>query len=112
MELKTIARTKYRDNYWLVWLTGFNDGFKTLPLRLQKERAYELKNDIQVVLEDEKGTRLGDAVCHYGSYGSSDGLWEIMIDVLPKSNVDSVAGYLEFKDVLKFFDKKINKLNK
>lgn len=109
MELKTIAKTNYKDGYWLVWLTGYNDGFKTLtPSSLLNEN--KLKNDIQVVLETTKGERLGDAVCHYGSYGSENGLWEIMIDVLPRGN--DVMGHLSFSEVTKYFDKKIRKIEK
>jgi hypothetical protein len=100
-----LARTQYCEGYWLRWETGFNEGLKALPsISIGGE---ELKNDIQVILENEQGDILGDAICHYGSYGVKDGQWEIMIDSIPKSFGDSVMGYLTFKEVLKYFDKKI-----
>lgn len=103
-----LARTKYTEGFWLVWKTGFNVGFMTLPLDVQEKM--ELKNDIQVILENDKGERLGDAICHYGSYGVQEGLWEAMIDSIPKSYGDCVMGYLTWKEVEKLFDKKIRKL--
>jgi len=50
---------------------------------------------------------LGDAICHYGSYGVENGEWEIMIDSLPKNWGDSVKGHLTWKEVERYFDKKI-----
>jgi len=108
MKQQILARTKYCDGYWLKWETGFNDGFRILPVDILDKK--ELENDIQVILENDKGENLGDAICHYGSYGVENGEWEVMIDSLPK-NGDSVKGYLSFKEVLKYFDKKIKKLS-
>lgn len=91
-----IARTQYKDRYWLRWTTGHSTEVS--------------KNDIQVILENERGESLGDAVCHNFSYGNEQGLWEIAIDVLPKNLGDTVQGYLTFEQVLKYFDKKIKQL--
>ena len=104
---KKLAKTKYCDGYWLVWYTEAFGGMKefhNIPgTNLNKD------NDIQVVLEADDGTRLDDAVCHYGSYGCADGLWEIMFSDYskPKNEGDDVRGHMTWKEVEKFFDKSI-----
>ena len=107
MRQETIAKTRYNKDYWLVWKTGFNDGFKKLKEELFEENDF--KNDIQVILEDNEGNVLDDAICHYGSYGVKDGLWEIMSKSLPKNHGESVMGHLTWKEVEKYFDKTIKK---
>lgn len=102
---KKIARTQYKDSYWLIWQTDFNIAFKRLPRTLEDQE--ELKNDIQVILETTKGKRLGDAICHYGSYGVEKGLWETLIE-----GIDDVTGHLTFKEVLKQFDAVIRRYEK
>ena len=47
----------------------------------------------------------GDAVCHHGSYGGSDGLLEVMGD-LNQNPYDEVEGWLTADEVLHRFDKK------
>jgi len=47
-------------------------------------------------------------ICHSGSYGKSNGLFEIMPSKAPKSWGDSVKGYCTFGEVQKW----INKLQK
>lgn len=108
MKQNIIAKTKYKEGYWLVWETGFNDVHKKYNDQFTDKA--ELKNDIQVTLKDDKGKYLGDAICHYGSYGVENGEWEIMIDSLPKNWGDSVKGYLTWKEVEYYFDKKIKSL--
>jgi hypothetical protein len=95
-----LAITQFKGNYWLKWTTGFNEGMVNFS------DLYSLKNDISVVLETTKGKYLGDAICHFGSYGDKDGLWEIMIDGFDFSG-DSVEGYLTFSEVIRWFNKKI-----
>lgn len=52
----------------------------------------------QIIVTTEKGKRLWDAVCGYGSYGFEDGLLEIMGDIVPGK--DDVLGWLTADDVL------------
>lgn len=40
-----------------------------------------------------------DAICHRGSYGGTDGLLEIMGDIVENDD-DDVEGYLRAKDIL------------
>ncbi len=98
MKETLLAKTKYKENFWLVWQTGFNDVFKTIKEK-KFIRSEELENDISVILVDSKGKRLGDAICHYGSYGVENGEWETMIE-----GKEDVQGHLTFKDVIKNFD--------
>ena len=106
MRGRQVAKTKYKDSYWLVFYTDFMGGMPKASLDyFYKTNPFD--NDIQVVLEDDKGNKLGDAISHFGSYGIEAGEWEIMIDVLPKSWGDSVMGHLTWKEVEKYFDKKI-----
>jgi hypothetical protein len=99
---KNIAKVRYDESHWLIFSTEF------MPERF----AEGCKQDIQVILEDDKGENLGDAICHYGSYGVEKGLWEIMSPDLPKKHGDSVMGYLTWKQVEKYFDKTIKRLKK
>jgi hypothetical protein len=111
MEQRIIATTMYNDKgYQLVFFTGFNDGFKSLKsltLGAMEFMGHSMKNDIQVVLKSPTGETLDDAVCHYGSYGDKDGKWEIMSQSLPKSEDDTVKGWLTWKQVEYYFDKTI-----
>lgn len=68
---------------------------------LDKEKRPGSKIDwgTQIIVTTEKGKRLWDAVCGYGSYGFEDGLLEIMGDIVPEGG-DSVLGYLTADDVL------------
>lgn len=52
----------------------------------------------QIIVTTEKGKRLWDAICGYGSYGFEDGLLEIMGDIVPGK--DDVLGWLTADDVL------------
>ena len=55
----------------------------------------------QIIVYDENGNRIWDAVCHYGSYGYSQGLLEVMgSPVIRKSDGDSVKVYLTAQDVI------------
>ncbi len=42
-----------------------------------------------------------DAICHWGSYGSDEGLLEIMGSIVRSDAGDTVEGYLTAKDVIK-----------
>jgi hypothetical protein len=111
MEQRIIATTMYNDKgYQLVFFTGFNDGFKSLKsinLGGIGIMGHSMKNDIQVVLKSPTGKMLDDAICHFGSYGDKNGEWEIMSQSIPKSEGDTVKGWLTWKEVEKYFDKTI-----
>ena len=88
-------------------MTQYNkDGFK-LEWNTDFLGLVECKNDIQVTLRTKNDKYLADAVCHYGSYGQKNGLWEIMVEHPLKSWGDSVLGHLTWKEVMKYFDREI-----
>lgn len=97
MKKIVLATTKYNDKYFLQFVTGFNPNFKIGPCP---------ENDIQVLLLDSDKNILADAISHWGSYGIENQEWEVMSDLIK----ESVKGYLTFKEVLKYFDKKIKSL--
>lgn len=51
---------------------------------------------VMVILLNEKGERIGDAICHNGSYGHEMGLLEVM----GKGCEDDVIGWLNACDVI------------
>ncbi len=55
----------------------------------------------QIIVYNDKHKRIWDAVCHYGSYGHSQGLLEIMGCIV--RGKDSVEGWLTADDVIKRF---------
>ena len=57
----------------------------------------------QIVIEKD-GTRLCDAICHYGSYGYRVGLLEIMGGLTEEEReISQVLGYLTADEVFKRF---------
>ena len=57
----------------------------------------------QIVIEKD-GTRLCDAICHYGSYGYEEGLIEIMGGLTEEEREnDHVLGHLTADEVFKRF---------
>lgn len=79
------------------WLNAFKDGYNW-----KVERADEdwLTGRHIVIVYTADGTRLFDAICHYGSYGYSEGLLEIMGTIVYKDDGDQVVGYLTADDVI------------
>lgn len=67
-------------------------------------------NRHQIVVRDDDGNWLWDAICHLGSYGYADGLLEVMGEpvVNPEYDGDDVAGYLTAQDVIDRLDGKFN----
>lgn len=56
----------------------------------------------QLIVYDERGNRLWDAICHKGSYGAEAGLLEIMGNIVNEETVgDTVEGWLTAEDVIK-----------
>jgi hypothetical protein len=51
----------------------------------------------QIIVYDEDGTRLWDAVCHRGSYGAEQGLIEVMGDTVTEKDVE---GWLTAEDII------------
>lgn len=56
-------------------------------------------NRHQIIVYDENGKRLWDAICHKGSYGYSEGLLEIYGTIVRPCR-DSVEGWLTAEDVI------------
>lgn len=54
----------------------------------------------QIVVNDDNGEYLWDAICGYGSYGSDKGLIEIMGCIVPEDVCDSVEGWLTADEVI------------
>ena len=55
----------------------------------------------QILVKDEDGVVIWDAICHFGSYGYKEGLLEIMGTLVKPEDGDSVAGWLTAEDVIK-----------
>ena len=55
-----------------------------------------------VVVYDENGKYLWDAICFYGSYGFEDGLLEIYGNIVTdeEREIDNVVGYLTAEDII------------
>lgn len=60
----------------------------------------------QLIVYDERGNRLWDAICHYGSYGAEEGLLEIYGEIVSPMAGDSVEGWLTAEDVIKRIDQR------
>ena len=60
----------------------------------------------QIVVFDEKGCRLWDAICHWGSYGYEEGLLEIYGNIVTEDAEDLVEGYLTAQDVIDRLERK------
>lgn len=54
----------------------------------------------QLIVYDERGNRLWDAICHKGSYGEEEGLLEIYGEIVSPMAGDSVEGWLTAEDVI------------
>lgn len=68
---------------------------------------YIVKNERhQLIVYDERGNRLWDAICHYGSYGAEEGLLEIYGKIVSPMARDSVEGWLTAEDVIKRIDQR------
>ena len=75
-----------------------------------KEHGYEYTRedidgkpytDVHQIIVYKNGERLWDAVCHSGSYGYSQGLLEVMGDIVWYDiDGDSVRGWLTADDVI------------
>lgn len=59
----------------------------------------------QIVVNDNDGKYLWDAICGWGSFGFNQGLIEIMGVIVPDDAGDSVEGHLTADDVIKRIEK-------
>lgn len=59
----------------------------------------------QLIVYDERGDRLWDAICQKGSYGAEDGLLEIYGEIVSPMAGDSVEGWLTAEDIIKRIEK-------
>ena len=80
---------------------GFN--YEHIVRPEEKEDGYILQTERNmIVLNDENGEYLWDAICHYGSYGYEQGLLEIYGTLVnEEKDGDSVKGWLTAEDVIK-----------
>ena len=60
----------------------------------------------QLIVYDERGNRLWDAICHEGSYGAEEGLLEIYGEIVSPTAGDSVEGWLTAKDVIERIERR------
>lgn len=68
--------------------------------------VYEDKNKMY---NDDKVHWIWDAICHYGSYGHSDGLLEISGSLVNETKTgDSVEGYLFASEIIERLEKGAN----
>ena len=68
---------------------------------------YAILNTHQIIVyaDADKEIRKWDAICHYGSYGYTEGLLEIYGDIVPENDYDNVIGWLTADDVIKLLEK-------
>lgn len=62
------------------------------------EEVNEFMNRHQIVVMNDKGEYMWDAICHFGSYGYEQGLLEIAGDIVTGDY--AVEGFLTAKDVI------------
>ena len=68
--------------------------------RIDEEHLFFSRH--QIVVYNEKGKKLWDAICHRGSYGYENGLLEIYGNIVDeKKDGDEVVGWLTADDVIK-----------
>lgn len=68
---------------------------KGIPFKFRK-----LFDGYQLVVRDDNGKSLWDAICHRGSYGHEVGRLEIMGNIVSPDVRDEVEGYLTAEDIL------------
>lgn len=67
--------------------------------RIDEERLFVSRH--QIIIYDENGKKLWDAICHKGSYGYENGLLEIYGNIVDKKkDGDTVVGWLTADDVI------------
>lgn len=67
--------------------------------RIDEEHLFVSQH--QIIVYDENGKRLWDAICHRGSYGYENGLLEIYGNIVDeKKDGDEVVGWLTADDVI------------
>lgn len=78
------------------WLKDHNYAYE----RIDKEGPVDTHQVIVYKELDSRRFRSWDAVCHYGSYGSTRGLLEIMGTIVSPEAGDSVEGWLTAEEVI------------
>lgn len=74
------------------------DYLKSKKIKYQRK---DMDDGEQIIVYDEEGHRLWDAICTKGSYGHERGLLEIMGDIVDGRRVgDRVEGWLAAQDVI------------
>lgn len=66
--------------------------------RIDEEDDYI--NQHQLIVYDDEGTRLWDAICNRGSYGYEEGLLEIMGTLVDPKAGDDVEGFLRANEII------------
>ena len=54
----------------------------------------------QIIVFNNNGKRIWDAICQYGSYGAEQGLIEIMGSIVSSEKEDGVEGWLTSDDII------------
>ena len=68
--------------------------------------VYKDKNDLIRSTSDHTDHWIWDAICHYGSYGHSNGLLEISGSLVDETKTgDSVEGYLFASEIIERLEK-------
>lgn len=68
---------------------------------IREDKDDERVDRHQLIVLDENGDRLWDAICHFGSFGYEQGLLEIMGTLVnPFMDGDTVVGYLTADKVI------------
>lgn len=69
-------------------------------------RGFVLKSERhKVIVNDDEGNFLWDAISHYGSYGYEKGLLEIYGSIVTEEDCDTVVGWLTAQDVINRLEK-------
>ena len=71
---------------------------KGIPFTFNKDT---IMNGCQIIVYDDDGNRIWDAICHDGSYGHTSGLLEIMGTIVSDNINDTVEGSLTADEILK-----------
>lgn len=66
----------------------------------RKDDNNPIWNRHSIIVYDDNGEYLWDAICHRGSYGYEKGLLEIMGTIVSYDAGDSVEGWLTAQDVI------------
>lgn len=82
------------------WLIKNGHKVKRIDEEFDEELPFGLARH-QVIVEDDSGNTVFDAICHPGSYGYEQGLLEVMNGTMILAKGDDVEGWLTAKEIEK-----------